>query len=150
MSFVKSYSKHFILSTRDVSDKARQYARGLMQAGARKNMDRMAEVVPDAKSRNLQQFLTHSSWDARAVIDHVADDVNDLLGDSKRTGLIIDESGFAKQGKMSVGTSRQWLGRLGKVDNGQVAVSCNSLLPEIPWHTVRTNLFTSCNKSFCS
>jgi SRSO17 transposase len=122
MSFVKSYSKHFVLSTRDVSDKARQYGRGLMQAGARKNMDRMAEVVPDAKSRNLQQFLTHSSWDARAVIDHVADDVNDLLGDSKRTGLIIDESGFAKQGKMSVGTSRQWLGRLGKVDNGQVAV----------------------------
>ncbi len=122
MSFVRSYSKHFILPTRDVSDKAHQYARGLMQAGARKNMDRMAEVVPDAKSRNLQQFLTHSSWDARGVIDHVARDVDDLLGDRKETGLIIDESGFAKQGKMSVGTSRQWLGRLGKVDNGQVAV----------------------------
>ena len=35
---------------------------------------------------------------------------------------IIDESEFAKQGKMSVGASRQYLGRLGKVDNGQVAV----------------------------
>ena len=53
MSFVKSYSNHFILPTRDVSDKARQYARGLMQASAKKNMDRMAEVVPHAKSRNL-------------------------------------------------------------------------------------------------
>lgn len=117
-----SYSKHFILCTHDVTEKARQYARGLMQAGSRKNMDRMAEVVPDAKSRSLQQFLAHSTWDHRAVIDHVAHDVNNLLGDSKATGLIIDESGFAKQGKMSVGTSRQWLGRLGKVDNGQVAV----------------------------
>jgi hypothetical protein len=43
-----------------------------MQAGPKKNMDRMVEVIPDAKSRNLQQFLTLSSWDARAVIDHVA------------------------------------------------------------------------------
>ena len=32
------------------------------------------------------------------------------------------KSGFAKQGRGSVGVSRQWLGRLGKVDNGQVAV----------------------------
>lgn len=122
MSFVNSYSEHFILCTQDVTNRARQYARGLMQAGSRKNMDRMAEVVPDAKSRNLQQFLAHSTWDARSVIDHAAHDVNGLIGDCLSTGLIIDESGFAKQGKMSVGTSRQWLGRLGKVDNGQVAV----------------------------
>ena len=122
MSFLNSYSEYFILSTRDVTEKARQYTRGLMQAGSRKNMDRMAEVVPDAKSRNLQQFLTHSTWDERAVIDHVAQDVNTLIGDGKSAGFIIDESGFAKQGKMSVGTARQWLGRLGKVDNGQVAV----------------------------
>ena len=94
MSFVDTYSKHFVLSTRDVAEKARQYTRGLMQAGSRKNMDRMAEVVPDATSRNLQQFLTHSTWDDRAVINHVAQDVNNLIGDSKSTGLIIDEKYF--------------------------------------------------------
>lgn len=93
-----------------------------MQAGSRKNMDRMAEVVPDSKSRNLQQFLTHSKWDARAVIDDVACEADKLLGAEQTAGLLIDESGFAKQGKMSVGVARQWLGRLGKVDNGQVAV----------------------------
>jgi len=122
MSFVKSYREHFQSYTHDVSEKARQYASGLMQAGARKNMDRMAEVVPESKSRNLQQFLTHSKWDHRAVIDHVAHDVDELLGDDRDACFLIDESGFAKQGKMSVGVSRQWLGRLGKVDNGQVAV----------------------------
>ncbi len=122
MSFVKSFSHHFRSYRHDVTEKARQYASGLMQAGARKNMDRMAEVVPDSKSRNLQQFLTHSKWDARSVIDHVARDANKYLGDGQRAGLLIDESGFAKQGPMSVGVSRQWLGRLGKVDNGQVAV----------------------------
>ena len=93
-----------------------------MQAGSRKNMDRMAEVVPESKSRNLQQFLTHSKWDHRGVIDHVAQDVDKHLGNERNACLLIDESGFAKQGKRSVGVCRQWLGRLGKVDNGQVAV----------------------------
>jgi SRSO17 transposase len=122
MSFVHTYTEHFQSYRHDVSEKARQYACGLMQAGSRKNMDRMAEVVPESKSRNLQQFITHSKWDYRAVIDHVAEDVDGLLGDERHACLLIDESGFAKQGKGSVGTSRQWLGRLGKVDNGQVAV----------------------------
>lgn len=122
ISFVTSYIEHFQSYRHDVSDKARQYASGLMQAGSRKNMDRMAEVVPESKSRNLQQFLTHSKWDHREVMDHVAQDVNTLLGDSRNACFLIDESGFAKQGKSSVGVSRQWLGRLGKVDNGQVAV----------------------------
>ena len=73
-----------------------------MQAGARKNMDRMAEVVPDSKSRNLQQFLTHSKWDARSVIDHVACDANKCSGDVKRAGLLIDESGFEADGGRDV------------------------------------------------
>ena len=122
MDFVKNFSEHFRSYRHDVTDKARQYACGLMQAGSRKNMDRMEEVVPGSKSRNLQQFLTHSKWNARDVIDHVALEVDGYLGDPKRAGLMIDETSFAKQGPMSVGVARQWLGRLGKVDNGQVAV----------------------------
>ena len=122
VTFVDTYSEHFQSYRHDVSDKARQYACGLMQAGPRKNMDRMAEVVPDSTSRNLQQFLAHSKWDHREVINHVARDANALLGDRKNACLLLDESGFAKQGQSSVGVSRQWLGRLGKVDNGQVAV----------------------------
>jgi SRSO17 transposase len=122
MCFVDTYTEHFQSYRHDVSEKARQYACGLMQAGSRKNMDRMAEVVPESKSRNLQQFLTHSKWNHRGVIDHVAQNVDKLLGDERNACFLIDESGFAKQGKMSVGVSRQWLGRLGKVDNGQVAV----------------------------
>lgn len=93
-----------------------------MQAGSRKNIDRMAEVVPNSTSRNLQQFLTHSKWQAREVMEHVARDADELLGDDRQACLLIDESGFAKQGRGSVGVKRQWLGRLGKVDNGQVAV----------------------------
>ena len=106
MSLVKSFSHHFSSYRYDVTEKSGQYASGLVQAGARKNMDRMAEVVPGSKSRNLQQFLTHSKWDARSVIDHVARDANQYLGNEQRAGLLINESGFAKQGPMSVGVSR--------------------------------------------
>jgi SRSO17 transposase len=55
-------------------------------------------------------------------MDHVARDADAELGHPREAGLLIDESGFVKQGRKSVGVSRQWLGRLGKVDNGQVAV----------------------------
>lgn len=120
--FVNTFSRHFKSYRHDVSDGARQYLSGLLQGGARKNMLHMAEVVPEADARNLQQFLTHSKWDARAVMDHVAQEANQMLGDPQDACLVLDESGFAKQGKKSVGVARQWLGRLGKVDNGQVAV----------------------------
>jgi hypothetical protein len=126
LSFVKSYAEHFKSYRRDVSEKARQYASGLMQAGSRKNIYAISEVVPDTDDRNLQQFITHSKWSAREVLDHVAHDADELIGDATDAALIIDESAFAKQGKMSVGTSRQYLGRLGKVDNGQCLSGCFS------------------------
>lgn len=119
---MKSFSDHFKSYRHDVSEGARQYLSGLMQGGKRKNMLHMAEVVPEADARNLQQFLTHSKWGTRAVMDQVAQEANQLLGDEHNAWLLIDESGFKKQGQQSVGVARQWLGRFGKVDNGQVGV----------------------------
>jgi len=92
-----------------------------MQA-EKKNMERMAEVVPDSCDQSLQHFLSNSGWGARAVIDQVAVETSDLIGDDQNTALIIDESYFAKKGTKSVGVARQWNGRLGKVDNSQVGV----------------------------
>ncbi len=85
-------------------------------------MERMSEVVTQADHQELQQFATDSKWSARAVMDQVAQDANALIGDRHNAGFLIDESDFAKKGKESVGVSRQWLGNLGKVDNGQVGV----------------------------
>ncbi len=119
---MKSFSDLFQSYRHDVSAGAYQYLSGLMQGGQRKNMLRMAEVVPEADARNLQQFLTHSKWEARAVMDRVAAQANELIGDDQEACLLLDESGFPKQGQKSVGVARQWLGRLGKVDNGQVGV----------------------------
>lgn len=88
----------------------------------RKNMERMAEAVPDCDDQSLQHFISNSPWDNSALMRQIADDAEALIGDDPDTCLIVDESGFKKSGKKSVGVSRQWLGRLGKVDNGQVGV----------------------------
>jgi SRSO17 transposase len=100
---------------------AEQYFRGLVQA-ERKNMERMAEVVPDTDYQPLQHFLTHSPWDHQAVMRQVASEADRLLGGQPDSCLLIDESGFVKKGKDSVGVARQWCGRLGKLENCQVGV----------------------------
>lgn len=82
----------------------------------------MAEIVPQADSQALHHFLAHSPWDARAVMDQVARDVDALLGGDSDSCLLLDETCFPKKGKKSVGVARQWMGRQGKTDNCQVAV----------------------------
>ena len=85
-------------------------------------MERMAEAVPDSDDQVLQNFLTHSSWDYRPVMDRVARKADTLLGAEHGVGLYIDESAFQKKGDKSVGVARQWNGRLGKQENCQVGV----------------------------
>jgi len=82
----------------------------------------MAEVVVDTDAQALHHFLADSPWDARAVMDQVARDVDCLLGGDQDSCLVLDETCFPKKGKKSVGVARQWMGRQGKTDNCQVAV----------------------------
>jgi SRSO17 transposase len=59
------------------------------------------------------------------VIERVSKDISSLfLVSSSPVGLILDESGHRKSGKKSVGVARQYLGSIGKTDNGQVGVFC--------------------------
>ena len=73
----------------------------------KKNMERMEEKVPNADKQQLQHMLSDSPWDHRAVIDQVALEVDGLLGGHGNSSLLIDESGFGKSGKHSVGVARQ-------------------------------------------
>src|SRR6185369_10054997 len=122
-NFTQRFTPHFQRGTRSVGEQAEQYLQGLFQAHrGRKNMERMEEVVPDCNYQSLQHFLSHSEWDARAVLDQVAREADRHLGGSPDSCLLLDESSFAKKGDKSVGVARQWSGRLGKVDNCQVGV----------------------------
>lgn len=120
-SFSKRFEKHFLRGTRSGSLQAEMYLQGLMQA-TRKNIERMEEVVPGCSYQSLHHFVSESDWEARAVLDQVAAAVDRLLGGSADSGLLLDESSFQKKGSSSVGVERQWNGRLGKVENSQVAV----------------------------
>jgi SRSO17 transposase len=82
----------------------------------------MTEAVPGIDYQVLQNFLTHSGWDFRPVMDRVALKTSELMEGPAGTGLWVDESGFAKKGNFSVGVARQWNGRLGKEENSQVGV----------------------------
>ena len=68
--FIDQFADHFRLRTRDVCKQAWQYVQGLMQA-RKKNMERMAEVVPGSDDQVLQHFLSNSRWDERGVLDQV-------------------------------------------------------------------------------
>jgi SRSO17 transposase len=118
--FTERFATHFQRGTRSVVLQAQMYLQGLMQA-RRKNMERMEEVVPNCEYQSLHHFVSDSEWDARAVLDQVAVEADRHLGGST-SGLLLDESSFQKKGEMSVGVARQWSGRLGKVENCQVAV----------------------------
>ena len=121
MDFCASYSAYFRPNGQDSSAKARCYLAGLVTKCPRKNMERMEEFVEDFSYQNQQQFISDSPWDHSKLMQQVAQGVDQLLG-GEDSVLIIDESGFEKKGQMSVGVSRQWHGRLGKVDNSQVGV----------------------------
>jgi SRSO17 transposase len=120
-TFCNNFNDMFLCHRHDNFTTAFQYICGLLQTD-RANMERMEEKVVDSEYESLQQFISNSPWDARAVMNRVAEFSNQLLGGTGSTGLIIDETAFTKKGKNSVGVGRQWNGRLGKTDNSQVAV----------------------------
>jgi SRSO17 transposase len=111
----------FTSRTRNVNEQSRKYLFGLIQSEKR-NMERMAEVVPDINDQSYQHFVSESPWSHRDVLDQVAHDVDAAFGEAQDRFLVVDESAIAKKGDKSVGVARQWNGRLGKVDNCQVGV----------------------------
>ena len=119
--FCNEFKDIFLCHRHDNTSAAHQYVCGLVQAD-KANMERMEERGANSNYEALQQFIADSPWSARAVFDRVSREADKLSGGTGETALIIDESAFAKKGKSSVGVARQWSGRLGKKENGQVAV----------------------------
>lgn len=97
-----------------------EYLSGLVSDLERKNVESIAYRL-DQGRRYLQHFIGIAPWDHRPLFMELARQVGQELGEEDGV-IVFDPSAFPKQGQQSVGVARQWCGRLGKVENCQVAI----------------------------
>ena len=116
----------FVCHKTDNISKCGQFISGLLHE-CKSNIERITERVFGSDYDQLQHFISVSPWDSFEVMNSVAEKVHATLSENTTTppkslGLILDESGWEKSGKKSVGVARQYIGQVGKVANGQVGV----------------------------
>ena len=99
---------------------AKTYVCGLLSNLERKNVESIAYRFGHSRLP-LQAFIGWDAWDDEPLRSALRSQVKRHLGQGDGV-LVFDPSGFAKSGRESVGVARQWCGRLGKVDNCQVAI----------------------------
>ncbi|WP_301100250.1 IS701 family transposase, partial [Propionivibrio sp.] len=123
------YLEHLceVLGRAERSTGLKDYCRGLMLPIARKSVEPLAAFADPlhvaSKHQSLHHFVSTSPWSDTAVMKRVRDWVMPTLGLESGRYWIVDDTGFPKKGKDSVGVARQYCGQLGKQDNCQVAVS---------------------------
>ncbi|MGI5144043.1 IS701 family transposase [Streptomyces sp. CA-106110] len=113
----------------DLRMRAARCIRGLLSPVSRKNGWQLAEYGGDAEPWGQQHLLDRSVWDVDALRDFTRRYVIDGLDDGGRGAgpggagvLVVDETGFAKKGRASVGVARQYSGTLGGVFPCQIGV----------------------------
>jgi len=130
--FHEQYASFFQNRTKSVAKSAHNYLHGQLFTQQPMNLIQYCREVPESDYEAMQHFISDSPWDDEKLITQLQQDVYHLIGDENDGALILDESGIPKQGHLSVGVSRQYCGRLGKVDNCQVGVY---LAYANPYHT---------------
>src|SRR6202158_638550 len=114
----------------------RDYCTGLILPGERKSVEPMAAKTAPARTAAQHQSLLHFVGAAPWSDERVLGKVRELVLPAIERNVpieawIIDDTGFPKKGRHSVGVARQYCGQLGKQDNCQVAVA----LPIANLHT---------------
>ena len=112
----------FNTQTRDSSEYAWFYMRGLLTMETERNFANIARRVidPDDDGQNLQQFMSDSPWPSQPVVQQVQKEIAATPGLNTGGVLILDESAEEKADDHSAGAGRQHNGRLGKVEMSQV------------------------------
>ncbi|WP_428419917.1 IS701 family transposase [Methylibium sp.] len=105
----------------------RDYCTGLMLPLSRKSVEPMAARVDpmhaSARHQALHHFVAKAEWSHTEMLRRVAQWVLPKMDFRSGGWWVIDDTGFPKKGRHSVGVTRQYCGMLGKQDNCQVAVS---------------------------
>lgn len=108
------------LARREQVEHARMFVNGLLSDLAQKNVESIAYRFGEDRSP-LQWFIGMSPWDDEPMREELVRQVGEALGEDDGV-IVFDPSSFPKSGRESVGVMRQWCGRLGKIENCQVAV----------------------------
>jgi SRSO17 transposase len=101
--------------------RAYRYLRGLLSNIPRTNGWQMAEQAGELCPDGMQRLISTSAWDEDGVRDVVREYVVEHMGSSDGV-LVLDETGFLKKGKYSVGVKRQYSGAAGGIENCQIGV----------------------------
>lgn len=106
----------------------RDYCTGLLLPSMRKSVEPIAAMTaPDrvsAQHQSLLHFVNQGTWSDEEVLAKVREMVLPAMQRHEAVlAWVIDDTGFPKHGKHSVGVSHQYCGQSGKQDNCQVAVS---------------------------
>src|SRR5204863_3171120 len=104
-----------------VATNAGLFLEGLLGDEQRKTGWMRAEAAGEPGPWRQQAILGRRDWDADALRDIVRDYVIEHLADDDAV-LVIDETGFLKEGKASCGVARQYTGSAGKITNCQIGV----------------------------
>jgi hypothetical protein len=106
----------------DAKERVKRYFVGLLGRVERKNGWQLAEAIGEADPQGVQRLLNAAKWDADLVRDDLRDYVVLHLGDEESGVLIVDDTGFLKKGKKSLGVARQYTGTAGDTVSCQVGV----------------------------
>jgi SRSO17 transposase len=106
----------FTTRTRDTSEHAYDYLRAQLTMDTARNFANMDRTLHGGDGQALQHFMSNSPWSAPAVFEQIQGEITATPALAHGSTLILDESADEKAGTHNVGASRQYNGRLGKVD----------------------------------
>ena len=103
----------------------RHYIGGLLGESERKNIYQMASDSVGVSYHKLHHFLTEATWSAQQINERRLFVMNkcNQTKISRGFSLIVDDSGHRKSGNFTAGVGRQYIGEIGKTDNGNVVVT---------------------------
>ena len=114
-----------LLRTKAQKREFRHYLGGLLGESERKNIYQMASDSVGVTYHKLHHFLTDATWSADKLNERRLEVMNKCSQTriSRGFSLIIDDSGHRKSGNFTAGVGRQYIGEIGKTDNGNVVVT---------------------------
>lgn len=121
------WCQHFddVFSTKAQRKEFRHYIGGLLGESERKNLSQLASNAVDVSYHSLRHFAVRAKWDSREINERRLQVMNRCRQTKIPRGfsLIVDDSGHRKSGNFTDGVGRQYIGEIGKTDNGIVVVT---------------------------